>query len=278
MSLKLLKIESHEVIVMLKEALRLMLNVQELDIQMIRLTRVKRERVSELERIRGLRDDLHHQVVVKEGETIELKKQARLIEGEVTELKAKIQKLENQQSSVRKVEEFNALTHEISSLERERTTKEQKLSDIYDSLVNEEDFLKTLKSSFDEMKSNTDQLEQEIKASVIEINAEGKEIMRQRIESAQRCDPELMQIYEKLLQNKKDRVIVPIENRCCSGCHIMITPQHENLVRKGERLVFCEHCSRIHYWFDTVLHVEETKGQGQMEETRRRRRSASKSE
>ena len=58
----------------------------------------------------------------------------------------------------------------------------------------------------------------------------------------------LLQIYERLLRNKKDRVIVPIENRTCSGCHIALTAQHENLVRKGENLVFCEHCSRIHYW------------------------------
>ena len=62
------------------------------------------------------------------------------------------------------------------------------------------------------------------------------------------ADPEVFRIYERLLRNKKDRVVVPIENRCCSGCHIMLTAQHENLVRKGESLVFCEHCSRIHYW------------------------------
>ena len=63
-----------------------------------------------------------------------------------------------------------------------------------------------------------------------------------------KADPEVFRIYERLLRNKKDRVVVPIENRCCSGCHIMLTAQDENLVRKGERLVFCEHCSRIHYW------------------------------
>ena len=57
-----------------------------------------------------------------------------------------------------------------------------------------------------------------------------------------------LHIYERLLRNKKDRVVVPIENRTCSGCHIVLTAQHENLVRKGENLVFCEHCSRIHYW------------------------------
>lgn len=50
-----------------------------------------------------------------------------------------------------------------------------------------------------------------------------------------------------LLNNKKDRVVVPLENRVCNGCHISLTAQDENLVRKGEKLIFCEHCSRILY-------------------------------
>jgi hypothetical protein len=33
----------------------------------------------------------------------------------------------------------------------------------------------------------------------------------------------------------------------------MLTAQDENLVRKGERLVFCEHCSRIHYWQESKV-------------------------
>ena len=138
---------------MLREALKTILDVQELDIQMIRLMRLKRERMVELERVRALRDELHHQVVLKESEIIELKKIVRVAEGEVTELATKIQKLEAQQSTVRKVEEFNALTHEISALEREKAAKEQRLSDNYDKLTTEEEFLKTLRASFDTTKA-----------------------------------------------------------------------------------------------------------------------------
>ncbi len=82
----------------------------------------------------------------------------------------------------------------------------------------------------------------------------------------QRPIQKLLQIYERLLRNKKDRVVVPIENRTCSGCHIVLTAQHENLVRKGENLVFCEHCSRIHYWQESEA-VE-----GTAVATKRRRR------
>lgn len=256
--------------VMLREALKVVLDIQELDIQMIRLMRLKRERIAELNRIRFLRDDLHHQVLLKESEIIELKKQSRLIEGETTELMARVQKLEAQQSSVKKVEEFNALTHEISALEREKAAKEQRLSDLFDKLSVEDEFLKNLKTSFESTKQNSEQIEVEIKTSVDAINAEGKEIMARRMQTAEAANSEVMPIYEKLLQNKKDRVIVPIENRCCSGCHIMVTAQHENIVRKGERLTFCEHCSRIHYWHESLAPAEEVIVKGGV---RRRRRA-----
>ena len=258
---------------MLREALKAMLDVQELDIQMIRLMRLKRERLSELSRIRALRDDLHHQVVLKESEIIELKKQVRVIEAEVAEFASKVQKLESQQNSVRKVEEFNALTHEISAIEREKAAKEQRLSDNYDKLGTEEEFLKNLKASFEVTKTNSDQMEQEIKTGVEAINVEGKEIMERRSVLAEKADKDIMPVYEKLLQNKKDRVIVPIEGRCCNGCHIMVTAQHESVVRKGERLVFCEHCSRIHYWHEHLMEQEPaTPGTP----ARRRRRVAEK--
>ena len=82
-----------------------------------------------------------------------------------------------------------------------------------------------------------------------------------------KADPDVFRVYERLLRNKKDRVVVPIENRCCSGCHIMLTAQDENLVRKGERLVFCEHCSRIHYWQES----EALEGSAVATKQRRRR-------
>lgn len=254
---------------MLRDALKVILDVQELDIQMIRLMRLKRERLDELNRLRLLRNDLHHQVIAKESELIELKKQIRLSEVDVSELSTKVQKLENQQNSVKKVEEFNALTHEIASIEREKAAKEQRLSDLYDRQAAEEDLLNNLKTTYDSTKQNSADLEQEIIESIEAINAEGSEIKEKRDVVQQSADPEMLKIYEKLLKNKRDRVVVPIENRCCSGCHILVTAQHENLVRKGEKIVFCEHCSRIHYWQEHLVQDSEDKG------GRRRRRTTS---
>jgi predicted nucleic acid-binding Zn-ribbon protein len=257
---------------MLREDLKVILDIQELDIQMIRLMRLKRERESELERIRTLREELKTQVGAKESDIIELKKQMRLSDVELQELKAKISKLEGQQSSVKKVEEFNALTQEISSLERERASKEARLSDLIDRQNIEEDLLKNLKNTFEATKQNSQDLEKEIRNSIVEINNEGIELKKKRDTLQKQANGDIFFIYEKLLKNKKDRIVVPIENRCCAGCHILVTAQHENIVRKGEKLTFCEHCSRIHFWPLTTESVVEE----QQAAPRRRRRVSAK--
>lgn len=251
----------------MQENLKPILEIQEYDMQLIQLMRLKKERQDELDNINSVKSDLHHQAQIKESEIAELKKHIRLIEGEHQDVVAKLKKLESQQNSVKKVEEFNALSQEMSGVDRERIAKEQRLSDMYDKLANEEEILKNLTQSLESTEANSKVLISEIMESIRQINAEGRQLKEKRDELVSKADPETFRIYERLLRNKKDRVVVPIENRCCSGCHIMLTAQDENLVRKGERLVFCEHCSRIHYWQES----EALEGTSVATKTRRRR-------
>lgn len=254
----------------LKQILKHILKVQELDMQLIQLMRLKKDRLNELDNLKNIKANLQRQLIVKETEFSDLKVTQRLFEGDVNDVHSRIKKLEAQQNSVKKLEEFNALTHEMSQAEKDRTVKELRLSDLLDQINNEEDAISSLKESLNSTCEGGKVLEGEIIESIARINGEGKELKIERDSLVQGADTEIFQIYERLLRNKKDRVVVPIENRCCSGCHITLTPQNENLVRKGERLVFCEHCSRIHYWPE--LEVAEESGDTTTK-TRRRRTS-----
>jgi predicted nucleic acid-binding Zn-ribbon protein len=231
------------------------------------LMRLKKDRQKELENINSVKGDLRKQAVLKEAEIIELKKEVRMGEGEVSDSAAKMKKLEAQQNAIKKVEEFNALSQEMSHVDRDRIAKEQRLSDMVDKLTAEEDLLKNINQTLDSTTESSKILENEIAESINQINKEGRVLKIERDGLVTKADPEVFRIYERLLRNKKDRVVVPIENRCCSGCHIMLTAQDENLVRKGERLVFCEHCSRIHYWPES----QSTEGAAVVTKTRRRR-------
>jgi len=254
----------------MKEALKTILEIQELDMKMLRLMRVKKERQKEIEQIEALRKELHEQLALKEAEIADFNKQIAAFEQKIQELADKMKKLESQQGSIKRVEEFNALTQEMTSLERERINTEQKVSDLVDKRVAEEELLTKTKETLSSSEESSLTLEKEIQDSIQLINQEGSSIKAEREEIAKSADAEVLHIYERLLRNKRDRVVVPIENRSCSGCHIALTAQHENVVRKGTNLVFCEHCSRIHFWQPEELAAAGSSGGA----PKRRRRKA----
>jgi uncharacterized protein len=252
----------------IQEKLKPIIEIQELDMKMIRLMRLKKERQNELKQIEDLRADLHEQVREKEAEVDTIDKQSKALEKKIEEIGQKLKGLEDRQTQIKKVEEFNALTQEMTSTERERITTEQKLSDLSDHKLVEEELLEKIRESLVHSEESSLALEKEIQNSIVLINEEGTLLKKERDAKAGAADAEILRIYERLLRNKKDRVVVPIENRACSGCHIALTAQHENVVRKGENLVFCEHCSRIHYW------QEAEALEGTAAATKRRRRRA----
>lgn len=256
----------------MKEALKTILDMQELDMKMLRLMRVKKERLKEIEQIEALRKELHEQLTEKETEISDFNKQILSYEQKIQEIVDKVKKLESQQGTIKKVEEFNALTQEITASERERIATEQKVSDLVDKRVAAEELLAKIKESLQTSEISSLSLEKEIRDSIRLINDEGSSLKAEREELAKTAEPEILRIYERLLRNKKDRVVVPIENRTCSGCHIALTAQHENVVRKGDNLVFCEHCSRIHYW-----QPEEAAVEGAASGAKRRRRRVANS-
>ncbi len=255
----------------MREALKVILSIQELDIKMIRLMRLKRQRQDELRQIAQLKQELLEQLDNKQVEIAELADECLLYERKIEDHKEKIKKLEGQQTSIKKIEEFNALTKEIATLEREKGSSEQMLSNLVDKKAAEEEIYEKTKASLEESDQSNKTLEEEIRETIQEINKEGTLLKKERDELVKGADPTMFAIYERLLRNKKDRVVVAIENRTCTGCHVALTAQHENLVRKGEKIVFCEHCSRIHFWGDRV---EEASPEVAVAGTKRRRRRA----
>jgi uncharacterized protein len=252
------------------DVLATILDIQELDMQMIQFMRLKKEREKEMDNINAIKKDLTHQKTVKESEILDLKTNVRLGEGELKEIQEKIKQFDQQQSSIKKVEEFNALSQEMAHADRDRNHKEQTMSEMYDKLALEEEVLKKIQESLDSTTESSRVLENEILERLTKINEEGKQLLKQREGLVGKANPDVFSVYERLLKNKKDRVVVPIESRCCSGCHIALTAQDENLVRKAERIVFCEHCSRILYWVES----EELEGTT-IAPTRQRRRRKS---
>jgi len=52
------------------------------------------------------------------------------------------------------------------------------------------------------------------------------------------------------LQKARGRVVVPIEEGTCGGCHATVTLSKQEIVKYGQQIECCESCQRILYWPD----------------------------
>lgn len=190
------------------------------------------------------------QLKERKEEIDNLNEEILLYEKKLDECKGKLKKLENHQASAKKMEEFNLISKEILALEKEKNYLEQSLSNNVDKKVNEEELIETNKQLLKEAQQNARIVEEEVMETVREINKEGTSLLEKKNELVKTIEPSILNLYERLLRNKKDQVVVRIKNRTCMGCHVLLTAQHENFVRKGDKWVFCEHCSRFNFLDD----------------------------
>ena len=159
-------------------ALKVILDIQEYDMKMIRLMRLKKERLGELEHIDSLRHELQTQQTDKEKEIAELSRGISVQEAKISEIKERLKKLEARQNSVKKVDEFNALTQEMTSSERERIATEQITSDMIDKRNLEEEILEKIKESLLQSEESSRKLADEfIQALNTSLSADQREYL-----------------------------------------------------------------------------------------------------
>ena len=125
----------------MQESLKDILSIQELDIKMIRLMQMKRARSDELTEIAHIHKELLTQLADKEDELSEINASCETLEQDISDCAENIKKLEGHQSSIKKIDQFNAFTREISMQEKEKSSLENELSLLLDQKRIEEEVL-----------------------------------------------------------------------------------------------------------------------------------------
>ena len=92
----------------MQESLRLILDIQELDIKMIRLMRLKQQRTKELDQIESLKKELNEQLESKQTEIQEINTNVTSLEKKVSTLNEKIKSLEYDAIIIALIDEDNS--------------------------------------------------------------------------------------------------------------------------------------------------------------------------
>jgi predicted nucleic acid-binding Zn-ribbon protein len=179
--------------------------------------------------------------------TKETKAQTKNKEVQVQSLQTKIEDLKVKRNTVRKQDEYNALSNQIQTDQRAMERLEVEI-------------LEGMEKA-DEQSAAAHALDVEIKKLTSEVatmrdalasRAESQKDQLKELETAITAAEELIpadqrEQYRRNVKQRGPDALASADDGACSGCFVAITPQMMNELINGRHMVFCYTCGRVLY-------------------------------
>ncbi|MBZ0169829.1 Putative zinc ribbon domain protein [Candidatus Methylomirabilis lanthanidiphila] len=182
------------------------------------------------------------------AEVEQLQKVRRQKERDLDEAGRELKKRQGRLFEIKTNQEYTATLKEVEGLKQKISTLEEEiligLDDIDSAVkirnqetekvrVTEAEFLKNKQQREDELRKLQDR---------VSILRKTRERRSGSVEAS------LLQVYLRLLKSRDGLAVANATGRSCEGCHVALTPQLYNEVRRNEAIRTCEGCGRILYW------------------------------
>ena len=238
----------------MRETLKLLQGLQDLDLSIYRARDELRRLPKERDRRRQLIDGEKVRLQEHEVRQRELRAKIKEIEDLTTGQRQRIRKLENEASGSRgDTATMVAYQHEIRTLMREISESEEEGL----GLVEQADKIEKERAELAGLIEQADKEFEEYDANVQKELAEAQERLdgleadrKQRMGAPVR--PDVLEIYSKLLEAREGQAIALLEDRICQGCYVNVPSNIYVKLARGVDLVRCPSCGRILYLADRV--------------------------
>ncbi len=170
------------------------------------------------------------------------------VDTSIAQMEEKIVKLKTQQLTVKKNEEYQALTREIELAQSQVHQLEESGIDILDMLDRQQQEVTVLQGQVTrEVKEQEEAialLKEKEKSLATEIG-----VLESRLqEQSGLVSEKLLANWQRLRKSSvKSPLVVSSKGKTCDGCHMKISNELESRLLSSELLVFCDHCGRLLY-------------------------------
>ena len=227
-----------------------LLFAQEIDLEIDRLIKSKREYPRQTEMLKKEISDLKNAVDDIEARIVENKKNRLLIEEEIATEQDTLLKKDKRLLETKTNKEYNAVQHEIEQA-RERIdhleTEDLELMTELDTLDPRKG---ELREKYKATSSANNSSIKEIQSRFDSIESDIAKIKKKRERTLADVNERALSIYNRLRKGKTGRAIATVDKikLSCNGCFKQLPPQKVLELRKTEKLIFCESCGRILMW------------------------------
>ena len=230
------------------EQLRLLIQIQEKDSQIIEIVEKQKNLPDLLTSLRSNLDREHGSLAEATNAYDNATKERRSLESLLKDTEEKIRKLKGRIPEIKTNKEYQALLKEIAVVEQEKSDIEEKII----ILLEKGDSLKIIRQDKERLVQEEEKVFKDKKEKIeneFQVQSERvKELESQKARILSQIDPKLIREYNRLITTRKGLAIVLVENEYCLGCHMRIPPQIYSEIRMNNKIIHCLSCQRVLYW------------------------------
>jgi len=182
------------------------------------------------------------------AETDRMMKLRRQQERELEEVTDQLKKRQSRLFEIKTNQEYSAVLKEIEGLKHKVSVLEEAILVLLDQIEVElkarAEEEQRVRSSEAEALRDTQRKEAELR----QLRGRLSELQGARKSRSKNVESSLLQQYLRLLKSRAGLAVAPVRDGSCEGCHVALTPQLYNEVRRNEEILTCERCGRILYW------------------------------
>jgi len=169
-------------------------------------------------------------------------------EKQIAEIKTYLERADRNLKHAQNQKEYETAMREIDSFQKQIGTLETKVVELMTSV---EEVEKELESRAEEINSLDGKRNAALKEFDVQVNADQAELAtenKKRDAVFVTLPAQLAAVYNRLAQRSRDGIAVAeVVNGSCSACNMSLRPQMNVEVKKSDKIITCENCSRILY-------------------------------
>lgn len=175
-------------------------------------------------------------------------KDRKKLEGDVQTLEAKISKLRGQTLEAKTNEQYRAFQNEIEYCEREIRSAEDQTLDLMGGAESLEKNVKAAEASLKEERGVVGAEKTRAEKRTAADRSKMEELQSERKQLVSQMTPSVAANYERIRKARGGIAVSEAVDNRCSQCHITLRPQFLQELKRGQKLMVCESCSRILYY------------------------------
>lgn len=160
----------------------------------------------------------------------------------------KIKKLRSRTADIKTNKEYQALLHEIESVEKEQWSTENEILTIMEEFETTSKQTKSEEAKYKVYKEEIDDLKRKLELKREAAEKELHVLKQERSKIAETVDKESYNLYKTLIEACNGVAVTEAKEEICQGCNMNIPPQLFVELKKNEFISTCPQCRRIIYY------------------------------